>query len=64
METRELLEEMGVHIVQGSALCALEDTKPELGWRPSTSSLIEGVEDQTIPNPRKGLLDHREAGAG
>ena len=32
MEIRELLEEMGgVHIVQGSALCALEDTKPELG---------------------------------
>ena len=21
----------GVHIIQGSALCALEDTKPELG---------------------------------
>ena len=30
MEIRELLEEM-VHIVQGSALCALEDTKPKLG---------------------------------
>jgi len=58
MEIRELLEEMGFSeentpIVKGSALCALEDTKPELGLE-AINQLMEVV-DQTIPTPERDL---------
>ena len=57
MEIRELLEEMGSEentpIVKGSALCALEDTKSELGME-AIHQLIEMV-DQTIPTPERDL---------
>merc|ERR1719318_1209568 len=58
MEIRELLEEMGFSeentpIVKGSALCALEDTKPELGVE-AINQLMEVV-DQTIPTPERDL---------
>ena len=58
MEIRELLEEMGFSedntpIVRGSALCALEDTKPELGVD-SINQLMEIV-DTTIPTPERDL---------
>merc|ERR1719385_488691 len=58
MEIRELLEEMGFSedntpIVKGSALCALEDTKPELGVD-SINQLMEIV-DTTIPTPERDL---------
>ena len=53
IKIRELLEEMGFSeentpIVKGSALCALEDTKPELGLE-AINQLMEVV-DQTIPD--------------
>ena len=64
MEIRELLEEMGFILSKGLPSVLLRTRSLSWGWRPSTSSLIEGVENQTIPNPREGLLDHREAGAG
>ena len=53
MEIRELLEELGFRedntpIVIWSALCALEDTKPELGIE-AINQLMEVV-DQTIPD--------------
>ena len=40
-------------IVKGSALCALEDTKPELGVE-AINQLMEVV-DQTIPTPERDL---------
>eukprot|EP00092_Neocalanus_flemingeri_P001049 GFUD01001119.1.p1 GENE.GFUD01001119.1~~GFUD01001119.1.p1 ORF type:complete len:483 (-),score=152.01 GFUD01001119.1:123-1394(-) len=58
MEIRELLDEMGFSedntpIVKGSALCALEDTKPELGLE-AINQLMEVV-DKTIPTPERDL---------
>ena len=58
MEIRGLLEEMGFSeentpIVKGSALCAIEDTKPELGVE-AINQLMEVV-DQTIPTPERDL---------
>jgi len=58
MEIRELLEEMGFSeedtpIVKGSALCALENTKPELGVE-AINQLMEVV-DTTIPTPEREL---------
>jgi len=58
MEIRELLEEMGFSeedtpIVKGSALCALEGTKPELGVE-AINQLMEVV-DNTIPTPERDL---------
>jgi elongation factor Tu len=51
MEIRELLEEMGGFILsKGLPSVLLRTQSPSWGWRPSTSSLIEGVEDQTIPD--------------
>ena len=66
MEIRELLEEMGFILSKGlpSVLLRTRSLSWGSGLRPSTSSRIEGVKDQTVPNPREGLLDHREAGAG
>ena len=81
MEIRELLEEKGFSedntpIVKRSALCALEDTKPELGVE-AISQLIDVV-DNTIPTPGRnlyvpflmpsqrpgqGVHDHWEAGS-
>merc|ERR1719508_160700 len=58
MEIRELLDEMGIDedhspIVKGSALCALEDTKPELG-KQAIEELMNVV-DNTIPTPDRDL---------
>jgi len=58
MEIRELLDEMGIDedhspIVKGSALCALEDTKPELG-KQAIEELMNIVDD-TIPTPNRDL---------
>jgi len=58
MEIRELLEEMGFSgedtpIVKGSALCAMEDTNPELGEQAITQ-LMEVV-DSSIPTPEREL---------
>jgi elongation factor Tu len=58
MEIRGLLEEMGfskenTSIDKGSALCALEDTKPELGVE-AINQLMEVV-DHPIPTPERDL---------
>ena len=58
MEIRELLDEMGFNgdetpIVKGSALCALDGTKPELGVD-SINELMKVV-DETIPTPERDL---------
>ena len=58
MEIRGLLEEMGfskgnTSIVKGSALCALEDTKPELGVEAINQQME--VVDQTIPTPVRDM---------
>jgi translation elongation factor EF-Tu-like GTPase len=58
MEIRGLLEEMGfskgnTSIVKGSALCALEDTKPELGVEASHQP-ADGGGGPDHPNPREG----------
>ena len=58
MEIREFLEELwfseyNTPIVKGSALCALEDTKPELGVE-AINQLMEVV-DKTIPTPGRDL---------
>jgi len=57
MEVSELLSEMGfsddVPIVKGSALCALEGTKPELGEK-SIEELMNTV-DESIPTPERDL---------
>ena len=58
MEIRELLGEMGFDedatpVVKGSALCALEGTKPELGVE-SINELMRVV-DETIPTPERDL---------
>ena len=50
MEIRELLEEMGFILSKGLPSVLLRTRSLSWGWRPSTSSLIEGVEDQTIPD--------------
>ena len=57
-EQRELLEEMGFDeastpIVKGSALCALEDTKPELGV--DAINELMNVVDESIPTPERDL---------
>ena len=64
MEIRELLEEMGFILSKGLPSVLLRTQSLSWGWRPPTSSLIEGVENQTIPYPTEGMLDHWEAGAG
>jgi len=58
MEIRELLGEMGFDedatpVVKGSALCALEGTKPELGVE-AINELMRVV-DETIPTPERDL---------
>lgn len=58
MEMRELLTQMGydgasVPIVKGSALCALDGTKPEIG-RDAILKLLEAV-DSYIPTPIREL---------
>merc|ERR1712038_1894866 len=58
MEIRELLEEMGFDeastpIVKGSALCALEGTKPELGQ--NAIEELMSVVDNVIPTPERDL---------
>jgi len=58
MEIRELLDDMGYAeefspIVKGSALCALEGTKPELGVQ-AIEELMRVV-DETIPTPERDL---------
>ncbi|XP_003699350.1 elongation factor Tu, mitochondrial [Megachile rotundata] len=58
MEIRDLMSEMGydgakVPIIKGSALCALEGTKPEIG-SDSIIKLLEAV-DQSIPTPVRDL---------
>jgi len=58
MEIRELLDTMGFSedvtpIVKGSALCALEDTKPELGQKAIEE--LMSVVDKTIPTPERDL---------
>ncbi|XP_046736081.1 elongation factor Tu, mitochondrial-like [Diprion similis] len=58
MEIRELMTEMGydgenVPIIKGSALCALEGKKPEIGSE-SISKLLEEV-DKYIPTPVRDL---------
>jgi hypothetical protein len=55
IELVELLEEMGFILSKGLPSVLLRTQSLSWGWMPSTSSLIEGVEDQTIPNPREGL---------
>lgn len=57
MEISELLQEMGFEentpIIKGSALCALDGTKPELGLN-SINELMSAV-DTTIPTPERDL---------
>lgn len=58
MEIRDVLTEFGfdgdsVHVVSGSALCALEDRNPEIG-RDSIKKLVEII-DETIPVPERDL---------
>ena len=58
MEIRELLDAMGFAeevspIVKGSALCALDDTKPELGHQ-AIEELMRVV-DEVIPTPERDL---------
>eukprot|EP00088_Acartia_fossae_P041768 TRINITY_DN436_c0_g1_i2.p1 TRINITY_DN436_c0_g1~~TRINITY_DN436_c0_g1_i2.p1 ORF type:complete len:474 (-),score=150.00 TRINITY_DN436_c0_g1_i2:23-1408(-) len=58
MEIRELLDEMGFPeenspVVKGSALCALEGTKPELGVQ-AIEELMKTV-DECIPTPERDL---------
>ena len=58
MEIRELLDMMGFSedntpIVKGSALCALDGTKPELGQK-AIEELMDVV-DKTIPTPERDL---------
>ena len=58
MEIRELLDTMGFSeestpIVKGSALCALEDTKPDLGEKAIEE--LMSVVDETIPTPERDL---------
>ena len=58
MEIREFLEELwfseyNTPIVKGSALCALEDTKPELGVE--AINQLMGVVDKTIPTQGRDL---------
>lgn len=58
MELRELMTELGFDgdtspIIQGSALCALEDRDPELGVQ-SIEKLLEAV-DSYIPTPIRPL---------
>jgi len=58
MEIRELLEAMSFSeentpIVKGSALCALDGTKPELGEK-AIEELMDVV-DKTIPTPERDL---------
>lgn len=58
MEMREILTEMGfdgekVPMIKGSALCALEGTKPEIG-ADSITKLLEAV-DSYIPTPVRDL---------
>jgi len=58
MEIRELLDTMGFSeestpIVKGSALCALEDTKPDLGEKAIEE--LMSVVDKTIPTPERDL---------
>ena len=58
MEIRELLDSMGFNedstpIVKGSALCALEGTKPEMGEK-AIEELMSIVDD-TIPTPDRDL---------
>ncbi|XP_017879975.1 elongation factor Tu, mitochondrial-like [Ceratina calcarata] len=58
MEIRELLSEMGydgekIPIIKGSALCALEGNKPEIG-KESIFKLLEAV-DSHIPTPIRDL---------
>jgi len=58
MEMRELLTEYGypgddIPIIMGSALCALEDRKPEIGVD-AIKKLMEAV-DSFIPTPKRDL---------
>lgn len=58
MEIRELLSEMGydgdsIPVVKGSALCALEGKKPEIGAQ-AVTQLLEEV-DKYIPTPQRDL---------
>lgn len=58
MELRELMTELGFDgdntpIIQGSALCALEDREPEMGSK-SIEKLLEAV-DNYIPTPERAL---------
>ncbi|KAL2727699.1 hypothetical protein V1477_016975 [Vespula maculifrons] len=58
MEIRELLSEMGfdgekIPVVKGSALCALEGKKPEIGSK-SIMNLLDAVDDN-IPTPPRDL---------
>lgn len=58
MELRELMTELGFDgdntpIIQGSALCALEDRDPKLGVE-SVEKLLEAV-DSYIPTPQRAL---------
>ena len=57
MEIRELLEsydyDEDTPIIQGSALCAIEDTNDKLG-RDAILELMEAV-DTTIPTPERAL---------
>jgi len=58
MEIRELMTEMGydgdkVPVIKGSALCALEGNKPELGEQ-AVLELLKAV-DSFIPTPVRDL---------
>lgn len=58
MEIRELLTEMGydgegIPVVKGSALCALDGTKPEIGSE--TILKLLSVIDEKVPTPERDL---------
>jgi elongation factor Tu len=58
MEVRELLSKYGfdgdnIPIIQGSAVCALEDKRPEIGEQ-AVLALMEAV-DKSIPQPERAI---------
>jgi elongation factor Tu len=58
MEVRELLSKYGfdgdnIPIIQGSAVCALEDKQPEIGEK-AVLALMEAV-DKSIPQPERAI---------
>jgi hypothetical protein len=56
MEIRELLEEMEFILSKGLPSVVLRTRSLSWGWRPSTSSLIEGWRTRPSQTPERGCL--------